>query len=148
MDWIILFLASWILFLILVDWRDLKTNIWCGVFAIVLQLSIDTHAMNHNTYDINNPGISILGSSFFFVFGPVFTIGVLIAQFHPSKKWMMIVNILVLTFLYSLEEYFLLLRGNLSYMNWHHVDSIIVNTSAMVALSWFSLVVLNKNRRF
>ena len=148
MDWIILFLASWILFLILVDWRDLKTNIWCGVFAIGLQLSIDTHAMNHNTYEIIDPAISILGSSFFFVFGHVFTVGVLIAQFHPSKKWMTIVNILVLTLLYTLQEYFLLLRNSLIYMNWNHYDSLIVNAGAMVILSWFSIVVLNKNRRF
>lgn len=144
MEWIILFIVSWILFILLVDLKKLKRNIWGGILAVALQYSIDTNAMVHELYKINNPVIAIKGSSLFFILGPVIVIGTLLAQFHPQKKIFIIMHIIILAALYSLQEIFLLMTEVLEYLNWHFYDSVVVNIAAMTLLSWFSLVVLGK----
>jgi hypothetical protein len=148
MEWIILFLICWILFISLVDLKTLKINIWCGIMAVLLQLSIDSQAITHGFYRINNPVISILGSSGLFVFGPVFTIGVLFAQFHPVNKWMRIINVLVIAGIFSIQELFLISRHVLVYLSWHYIDSITVNICAIIILSWFSIVILYKRKGY
>ena len=144
MEWVILFIASWILFILLADWKKLKTNIWCGLLAIALQISIDSQAMSRSFYKVTKQFICIGGSSSFFVFGPVLVIATLIAQYHPRKRWMRIFNIFIFSGLYSIQELLLLARGNLLYLNWDFIDSIIVNMAVMSVLSWFTIVVLDK----
>lgn len=146
MEWVILFCVSWTLFFLLVDWKTLKTNIWCGVVAMVLQMLVDTQAMGHKLYEIKGEFFDIYGSSALFVFGPIFVIGVLLSQFHPTKRSMIIVNVFVLTLLFSLQELCLLTRKSLIYTNWHYSDSIQVNIGAMVLLSWFCIIVIRKVR--
>lgn len=144
MEWIIIFIVSWILFLLLIDWTELKVNIWSGIMAVVLQLAIDAQAISHSWYKINRGVLWLFGSSLFFVMGPVLVIGVLIAQYHPIKRWMRIVNVFVLAALFSIYELLVLARKALVYTDWHHLESLVVNLSAMVILSWFSIVVLDK----
>ncbi len=144
MEWIIFFVFSWVMFFMLIDFKKLKKNVWNGVLAILLQYAVDTQAVLHGFYKIENPIISIRGSSVFFVLGPVFVIGILMAQYHPSKKIFIVANVLVLAGLYTLAEVFLLKTGVLVYTNWHSTDSIVVNISAMIILSWFPIVVLGR----
>ena len=144
MEWIILFVVSWILFVFLVDWKEIKLNIWCGVLAVGLQLSIDTSAMTHKFYKVNNGILNVWGSSLFFILGPVLVIGILLAQFHPEKRWMRTINVFIIAALYSLQELLLFYTEVLAYINWNFTDSVVVNIAAMVILSWFSIVVLKK----
>ncbi|MFZ5989821.1 MAG: hypothetical protein ACOYWZ_22220 [Bacillota bacterium] len=144
MQWIILFIVSWILFFLLVDYKELKTNIWCGVLAVGMQLSIDTHSIKHGSYEIINPAVSIWGSSLCFVLGPVLVVATLLAQYFPGSKWLRIISVFVFSALYSIQELLLLLSGALSYLDWHFVDSLVVNTIVMATLGWFSIVVLDK----
>ncbi|HHV29229.1 hypothetical protein [Acetivibrio mesophilus] len=144
MEWIILFAVSWIALFAFAEPRQLKKNIWCGVLALALQLVVDTHAISYGLYSINNPMISIMGSSLFFTAGPVFTIGTLFAQFYPQKRWLRIANIFVFSTLFYFQEILLLLSGNLTYTNWHFTNSIVIDICVMVILSWFSIVVLDK----
>ena len=145
MDWVILFIVSWVLFILLVDWKKLKINIWCGLLAIALQISIDSQAMHRSFYKVAKAVANIGGSSAFFVLGPVLVIATLLAQYHPHKRWMRILNIFVFSGLYSLQELLLLARGNLLYLNWDFIDSVIVNIVVMSVLSWFTIVVLDKS---
>jgi hypothetical protein len=144
MEWLILFIVSWILFFFLVDYKALKSNIWCGLLAVFLQLVIDTNSIQQGRYSINNSFVSILGSSICFVLGPVIVMATLLAQFHPEKRWIRILNIFAFSALYSLQELLLLLSGSLTYNAWIFFDSLIINTIVMMALSWFSIVVLKK----
>ncbi|MGE5415355.1 MAG: hypothetical protein ACM3UZ_01055 [Acidobacteriota bacterium] len=147
MEWIILFVVSWVLFLVLVDWKQLKTNVWCGLLAMAMQLWIDHQYINHKLYVIHRPVVDIFGSSAFFVTGPVFVIGVLLAQYYPAKRWARIMHLVVITTLFSVQEYFLVKRNALHYINWHQIDSIAANVAAMALLSWFSIVVLKQERK-
>lgn len=146
MEWIILFIINWIVFLLLVDWKEIKSNVWSGVLAILMAVSVDFCNIMHNRYAINRPVVCILGSSLFFLIGPVFVIGTLLAQYHPRKRWLSILNVLVLFLLYSFTELILVQRGAVQYMDWDFFDSLLINVGAIFVLSWFSIVVLNKWR--
>ena len=144
MDWIILFIISWTLFIFLVDWKKLKFNIWCGILAILMQTAVDSQAISHKLYKINDLIISLWGSTIFFTLGPVFVIGTLLAQFYPVKKWIKVANIFIVSGLLSLQELFLIIRKDIIYINWHAIDSAVVNIGAVTLLSWFAIVILNK----
>lgn len=144
MEWLILFVTSWLLFFLLVDWKELKVNIWSAVLAVANQISVDVQFISHHLYKINRPIVDMWGSSVLFVFGPVVVVGVLLAQYYPKKRWAQITHFFVLAILYSLEELLLLLRGNLVYINWHFTDSLGINFSVIGLLCWFSHVVLKK----
>ena len=144
MDWIILFVVNWILFLLLKGWKGIKANIWCGLLAVAMQLSIDTQAMEHGYYKVDNKVLGMWGSSFFFVLGPVLVIGILLAKYHPQKRLFSILHVIILGGLYSLQEMVLLFRKDLTYTNWNYTDSLVVNFAAIAILSWFSIVVLKK----
>ncbi|MCG8542334.1 MAG: hypothetical protein MJA82_20730 [Clostridia bacterium] len=144
MEWIILFFGNWIIFLLLVDWRGLKINIWSGLLAILAATVVDFCNTMHGRYMINRPVICVLKSSLFFLIGPVFVIGTLFAQYHPKKRWLIILNVLVIFTLYSFVELTLVARGAVEYVKWNFLDSVLVNISVITMLSWFSIVVLKK----
>lgn len=146
MEWIVRFIAVWVLFFLLINWKELKVNIWCGIFSIAIQIFLDTVLIMNNVYKISDPIISVLGSSVFFILGPVFVIGVLISQYQPRKRWMQILYVFLLAAVYDLEEYLLTIREELIYVNWNIMSSIIINFILMMSLSWFSIVVLRKGR--
>lgn len=144
MEWVILFIANWILFFLFIDWKKIKYNIWCGATAMALQLGFDTNAISHDFYVINRPGVEILGSSLFFLLGPVLIIGIFIGQFHPLKKWLRITNVIVFAALYSIQEWLLIARGAVEYHRWDYIDSVLVNISAMIIISWVAVIVIEE----
>lgn len=146
MEWIILFVANWIIFLLLVDWKELKINIWAGLLAALMAISVDFCNITYKRYLIHRPVISIFKSSLFFVLGPVLVIGTLLAQYHPQKRWLTIVNVIVMFILYSSTELILVYRDAVHYIDWKFFDSLLVNIGAIIVLSWFSIAVLNKWR--
>lgn len=146
-EWVIRFLAIWIIFILLVDWKELKINIWCGVFSIGLQLVIDTIFIKNGYYHIKTPIIDVLGSSLFFIIGPVFVAAMLLSQYQPSKKWMQVLYVIIFSVVYDIEEYLLLVRKELVYTNWTFLTSVIFNFILMASLSWFSIVVLKRGTK-
>ncbi|QZY54572.1 hypothetical protein [Crassaminicella profunda] len=147
MEWILLFFLNWIIFLFLVDWKKFTTNMFAGFLAMGMALITDYYnGMIRQRYMIHDAMINIFGSSLFFLLGPCFVIGTLIAQYYPKKRWMAVLNALVITGLYSLTELILVERGVVEYKNWYYFDSLLVNVGAMIIISWFSVTILNKWR--
>ncbi|HYE82594.1 MAG TPA: hypothetical protein VEG39_10585 [Clostridia bacterium] len=144
MEWQILALVSWVLFLLLVDCSALKCNIWCGLVAVLLQIFVDNIGVSHGLYEIRKCSFCIAHSSFFFTMGPIIVIGTLMPQYHPKTRVLRILNVLMLTALYTLQEILLLARENVVYNNWHFADSVGVNLVSMVFLSWFIMIVMNR----
>ncbi|MCX7749612.1 MAG: hypothetical protein N2645_22370 [Clostridia bacterium] len=146
MEWIVRFTAVWILFFLLIDWKELKVNIWCGLFSIVLQTAVDGIYIANHFYTVTEPIISVFGSSLFFILGPVFVIGVLISQYHPHKRWMQVLYVVLLSGVYDFEEYLLVIRKALVYTNWTYLSSVVFNLLLMMTLSWFSVIVLKRGQ--
>lgn len=144
MEWIVRFVGVWTLFFLLVDWKELKVNIWCGIFSMFLQTAVDGLYIKHGFYKISDPVIEVFGSSLFFLMGPAFVIAILIAQFQPSKRWAQILYVILLSAVYDFEEFLLLVRKELVYVNWSFITSVIFNLILMMSLSWFAIVVLKR----
>lgn len=144
MEWIIFFIVSWSIFFFLVDWKEFKLNSLCGLLALGMQLAVDTSMIAHGFYKVNDHVLNIWGSSAFFGMGAPFAFGTLLAQYQSCKRGFRILNVLVLAAIYTLQEINLIYSGALEYIDWNLIDSIMVNICAMIVLSWFSIVVLNK----
>lgn len=149
MEWIIHFTAIWIVFTLLGGWKleELKKNIWCGIFSSAMFLVVDTYRIVLGLYKITNPVISIFGSSFFFTFGASFVAGMLIAMLQPRKKWVRVFHVFIFVLIFTIEEYMLVKTGAIVYLHWSILaGSMPINIMAISALSWFSIVVLDKGR--
>ena len=146
MEWVICFAVNWTLVALLGGWKreQLKTNIWCGLFAVAIQLLIDTARINMGYYKIERPVIPLWGSSLFFIIGPVFGEGVLFSMLQPKKVWAKTVHVLFYTLVFSLAEHLTLKTGALVYLNWKPVNSLIINFMSMTSLGWFSIVILKR----
>jgi hypothetical protein len=117
MEWVVRFIAIWTIFFFLVDWKELKVNIWCGVFAAILQTLVDAVFIANGYYKIPNPIINIFGSSLFFILGPAFVVAILLSQYQPGKRWMQVLYVILLSFVYDFEEFLLTIRKALIYTN-------------------------------
>lgn len=148
MEWITIFILNWLLFFVLVDWKNLNTNIWGGIFTVCTQLIVDGQFEALNLYIVHQGMINVLGSSLFFVLGPVFVIGVLFVQFHPVKKWAIVSHVLIVSMFFVFVELLLLKRNALEYINWDIFLSISVDIAALGLLSWVSIVLLKKGKVF
>ncbi|MGE5631043.1 MAG: hypothetical protein ACM3TR_08105 [Caulobacteraceae bacterium] len=149
MEWIIHFTAIWIVLSLLGGWKwaELSTNIWCGTASIILHLIIDTERIRLGLYRVENPVISIFGSSLFFTFGASFVSGMLIAVLQPRNRWVRILHVLIFTAVFTIEEYMLVKTGAVVYINWSLAGgSLPVNLMAIMSLSWFSIVILGRGR--
>lgn len=144
MEWVIRFIGIWTIFILLVDWKEFKINVWCGVFSIILQVSVDTLFIKSGYYYIKTPIVNVFGSSLFFILGPAFVAAMLLSQFQPHKRWLQILYVIVFSFVYDIEEYMLIIRKELVYTNWNLLTSIVFNFVLMASLSWFSIVVLKR----
>jgi len=68
--------------------------------------------------------------------------GILFVQTVPNKKYMQILNIFVVSFLFLMQEYILLLTKVAQYINWHILASLYVDVLAFSSLTWFATVFL------
>lgn len=149
MEWIIHFVAIWIVFSLLGGWKweELRKNIWCGIVSSAMHLIIDTDRIKLGLYKISNPVISIWGSSFFFTFGASFVSGMLIAMLQPREKWTRVLHVFIFTLAFTIEEYMLVKTGAIVYIHWSLIaGSIPINIMAITVLSWFSIVILEKGK--
>lgn len=144
MEWIVLFIISWVLFLIFVNFRSLKRNIWAGVFAVVMQFMVDWRFTQLDLYAIKNAILYLGEVPLFFTLGPAFTMGILIAQYTPQISLLNILNVIFFFVVYSFQEYLLVLRNCVVYIKWSFWESLIINIGIMTTINWFSIVVLNK----
>ena len=148
MPWLISFIASWIVFFILVDFKKLKTTIIAGIFTMVFQLYVDHHANIYGLYSITNPIINLLESSLFFTFGIPFTLGVVFVQYLPeTNKWLKILNILVWALLFLFFEVFVINTGVLKHIKWSYFNSFSVNIVIFTILTWLGETFLTQSEK-
>jgi hypothetical protein len=148
--WFISFIVGWVVLFLLIDWKELHVNIWGGVTACLLQLVHDTEQDWINNYHIYYPGIWLLKSSFFFTFGIVFTMGIIIFQYLPRNKVLKITYILVFSFGFLFFEYLMVIYGTLKYIHYNYWISITDDILVMSTLAWtksFVLYIYNSKER-
>ena len=134
--WILLFLLSWLLFALLADRRRLGVVWWTGPTAVVLQLLVDTCAIESGYYRIEDPVVSLYGSSLFFTCGPVLSMGALFGMYLPRGPLARTINVLVWAGIFCAMEYLLLGCGALVYLNWSKAASTAIDLMVFTVLTW------------
>jgi hypothetical protein len=146
MPWVISFFISWILFFTLVDYKELKRNIFGGIAALILGSIVDWGGQKLNLYQFYDVIIPWAGCSAFYKFGPILVMGILFSQSIPKKLWMQTLNILVFSLLYLFLEAFIINVGVAEYVNWHILASFLFNVLTFSTLTYFSQSFLKNNR--
>lgn len=146
MPWVISFFISWILFFTLVDYKELKRNIFGGIAALILGSIIDWGGQKLDLYQFYDVIIPWAGCSAFYKFGPILVMGILFSQSIPKKLWMQTLNILVFSLLYLFLEALIINVGVAEYVNWHILASFLFNVLTFSTLTYFSQSFLKNNR--
>lgn len=146
MPWLISFIVSWILFLISVDYKRIKSNIIAGLLALAMASIVDWGGQHLGLYTFRDLIIPWFGCSAFYKFGPVLTMGALYAQSVPEKKWMQAANIGVFSFAFLALEMAIIRTGVAEHLHWHPLGSLFVNILAFGTLTWFTKTFLRSHR--
>jgi len=136
LPWVITAIASWIIFYFLVDIWQLKRTIFGGLFTVALGSLVDWGGQQLNLYKFYDIIINWAGCSMFYVFGPVFTVGILFTQYLPRNRTLQVINILVVSLLYVAMESLILQTKAAEYKHWHILASYAVNVGALTVLTW------------
>ena len=83
MPWVISFFISWILFFTLVDYKELKRNIFGGIAALILGSIVDWGGQKLNLYQFYD--VIIPWAVCFYKFGPILVMGILFSQSIPKN---------------------------------------------------------------
>lgn len=144
MPWVISFLVSWVLFLILVDRKTIKKNIFGGLLALTFATIVDWGGQQLELYIFKVLIIPWFGCSIFYKFGPIFTMEILFSQFVPKNKWLQALNVFVFAFLFLTLEQLIILTKVAQYIHWHFMASFFVDILALSSLTWVTTTFLKK----
>lgn len=139
MPWVISFIISWILFFILTDNKNLKKNIWGGIFAVSIASLVDYGGQKLELYTFYDIIIPWATCSAFYKFGPIFTMGVLFCQYVPASRWLQAANIVMCSIFYVLLELSVISVGVAKYIHWNILGSFVINVLTFGSLTWFTL---------
>lgn len=138
MPWVISFVASWIIFFLLTDNKNLRKYIMGGVLAVALASLVDYGGQRLELYDFHQIIIPWATCSAFYKFGPVFTMGIIFCQYLPRNKWLQTANIFACSILYILLEISIVSTGVAEYIRWNTLASFVVNVLTFGFLTWFT----------
>lgn len=136
MPWIIIGAISWLIFFLFVDIKHLRKTIYSGLFASLMAGIVDWGGQRLNFYRFDDMVFPIANSPTFYIFGPVFVVGILFAQHLPRKKGLQILNIFVISALYLTLEYLLLQTPVAKHLNWNLLASYATNLGAFTTLTY------------
>jgi hypothetical protein len=139
MPWVIIFIMSWLLFFIFIDYSRLKDNIAGGVLSIGLATIVDSGAQHLQLYKFCNLIIPWIGLPAPYIFGPIFTMGILFIQFVPRNKWLQFLHILIFALIFAAVDYLTVLVQVAKYFHWHWLASFFFNTVTFAGLTWVTI---------
>lgn len=144
MPWLISFIFSWIIFIIFIDLKRLKFTLYGGAITVTLASLVDWSGQELGLYQFNDNLFHFAGNSFFYIFGPVFTMGVLFFQFMQRNRVAQSANILAFSLTYLSMEYLIIQTGAANYLNWHYPASLLLDILVFSALSFFGEIIRDK----
>jgi len=143
MVWLLSFVFSWILFFLTTDKKKLKSTFWCGVLTVILAIIVDGENQRLNLYQFKNLILSIYNNSIFYLFGPIFTMGVVFSQYVPRKKLFQILHIFVFSLVFLALEYLVIKAGSAIQIHWSYLNSMMVNFLTLSFITWVTQNFLN-----
>lgn len=146
MPWVIVFVICWILFFCFVDSKMLRENIFGGLVAVGMATIVDCGAQHLSLYEFYNLIISWAGCPIFYIFGPIFTMGILFVQFIPPGKWLKTIHIIVFSFTFAVMDYLTVQINTARYIHWHSLASFFVNILSFCTLTWIATTFIREKK--
>ena len=144
MPWVVSFLVSWALFFALVDFHTLKTHVSGGLLTLAAATLVDWGGQHLGLYKFYDLIIPWFGCSAFYIFGPVFTMGIIFSQYVPRRKWLQVLHIVMTSVFYLALEYFIIHTPVAAYARRHLLASAFVDVMTLSALTWVTTTFLKK----
>lgn len=144
--WFFIFIAAWIIFLLLVDWRMFTKNVWGGIVASGLEFWQDATAIHVGMYFMQDTGIALLKVSIFFTFGIIFTMGILFMQFLSENPKLQLIHIITFSIGFIIFECILTSYGLLVKLHWSLIGSFLDNLIIFGSLTWIKQYILSKTK--
>lgn len=136
--WFFSFVVGWAVFLLLINWKTFRKNIWGGILAVVLELWQDGEAASYGMYHFKYAFPTMLGIPVFFTFGITFTMGVIFLQFTPDNPDLQLLHLFVFTAGFVLFEYIVTRYEMLVSVYWNLVGSYFDNIAIFGTLLWLN----------
>lgn len=133
---------SWAIFLIFFDRSKLRTTAYGGLIAFLLGALVDWAGHRLDLYRFYGSGMNIYILSFFYVAGPLFTMGTLFFQFASRNRLLQAANIIVFSLTYLCLEVLLVLSGGARYIHWHYLASLLVDLIVFTAFSYIAEIIV------
>lgn len=146
MPWVVSFIVSWIVFILLADWEKINIHMWGGFVAVIMAIIVDRGGQILKLYTFSDLLIPFFGCLLFYKIGPIFTMGVLFVQYTPGNKWLQVLHIIAFSSLFLLLEELLRMAGVAEYIKWNVLASFVTDVFAFVFLTWVALVFLRGKR--
>lgn len=142
MNWIIVFIYSWLIFLLFVDIARLRRSVIGGLITTPLGLLVDWAGQEMELYTFNDHIISFFNSSVFYAAGPLFTMGTLFFQYTNRDHRWQAANVIAFSLAYLAVEILIVKSGGASYANWHYLASLGLDLIVFTALSYVAETVM------
>ncbi|MFZ5632730.1 MAG: hypothetical protein ACOY40_07755 [Bacillota bacterium] len=146
MTWVIVFIYSWIIFLIFVDKAKLKRAVYGGFIATALGLLVDWAGHRLRLYHFQDNIIDLGDSSVFYAAGPLFTMGTLFFQYISPDRRLQAANVVVFSLAYLAVETLIVNSGGAKYVHWHYLASLAVDLLVFTALGYVGEVVMFRDK--
>ncbi|MHB8158758.1 MAG: hypothetical protein ACYDEQ_15460 [Desulfocucumaceae bacterium] len=143
--WIIVFVFSWIIFLLFVDFSRLNKTFYGGLITLTLGILVDWAGHRLNLYRFDGTGISWLGSSLYYSLGPLLTMGILFFQYISLNRRLQAENIIAFTLAYFSTELLIVGAGAANYINWHPIASLGIDLLVFTALTYLGEIIVYGN---
>ncbi|MFZ5652444.1 MAG: hypothetical protein ACOY4I_16545 [Bacillota bacterium] len=140
--WAIVFIYSWAVFIIFADRSRLGSTACGGFIALALGSVVDWAGHRLNLYQFNDSGIPWHLISFFYVAGPLFTMGTLFFQYISRNRLLQAANIIIFSLAYLSVELLLVMSGGATYISWHFLASLLVDLIVFTAFSYVGEIIV------
>lgn len=142
--WFFSFIIGWIVFLLLVDRKEIQRNIWGGIAAVALELWQDGSACAKGMYHFSPSVFHLLGVPVFFTLGVVFTMGVLFIQFVPKNPDLQMLHLLLTGTGFIVFEYIVTVNGMLVFEYWSLAGSFLDDIIIFGSFLWLKQLILSR----
>jgi len=140
--WLIVFIYSWIIFILFVDKSRLNKTVYGGIIAFMLGSVVDWAGHQLQLYSFQDNLINWAGNSIFYTTGPLFTMGTLFFQYLSLNRKAQAGNIAAFTAAYFAVELLLVRAGAASYLHWHYLASLAVDILVFTTFSYVGEIIV------
>lgn len=141
--WFYSFLISWVVFLLLIDWKSFSKNIWGGIVAAGLELWQDSTAPIVGMYYLQDTaGVALFNVPIFFTIGVTFTMGVIFLQYLPANPKLQLIHLLAFIVGFIIYEHLVTIYGMLVLPHWNLIGSFFDDIIIIGSLVWLKQFIL------